>query len=61
MIFKKSKSNHKRMEARIFHDKNNKTNKIKFKAMFIGCFGYTFWLWRNEQVYLDWPNSPKAH
>jgi len=49
------------MEARIFHDKNNKTNKIKFKAMFIGCFGYTFWLWRNEQVYLDWPNSPKAH
>lgn len=41
----------------MFFHTNYKTGKKKFEAMFIRCFGYTFWFWRTKQIYDDWPNA----
>lgn len=57
MVFKKYKSKDKKWDLHMFFHKNYKTGKNKFEAMFIKCFGYTFWIWRTKEIYYGWPAS----
>ncbi len=53
VVLKKDKSNSWKIKSRIFWWKHK--GERKFEAGFIQCFGYTFWLFRNKDVYNDWP------
>jgi hypothetical protein len=57
MVFKKYKSKNKKWNSKMFFHTNYKTGEKKFEAMFVECFGYTFWFWRTKQIYYDWPNA----
>ena len=57
MVFKKYKSKNKKWNSKMFFHTNYKTGKKKFEAMFVECFGYTFWFWRTKEIYHDWPNA----
>ena len=55
MITKIYKSNS--WGGRMFFHTNYKTNKRKFEAFYVEGFGYIFWLWRNKDIYHDWPSG----
>lgn len=57
MVFKKYNSKNKKWKFKMFFHTNYKTGKKKFEAMFVECFGYTFWCWRTKQIYYDWPKA----
>lgn len=53
MVFKIDKSKSNKFQIRTFWWKHK--GEKKFEAVYLQLFGFIFWVFRNKQVYNDWP------